>query len=103
MLWLGGEHWERVREHLPENNIPPNGNCSTHTANHYEVTLVQLSFEINMIEAKPANLIGDRAYDSYKLDEELRHNGIEMIAPHRSNRVKPKTQDDRRLRCYQRL
>jgi hypothetical protein len=41
-----------------------------------------------MIEAKPENLIGDRAYDSDPLDEQLRRDGIEMIAPHRSNRSK---------------
>ena len=75
---------------------------STHAANHHEVTLVQLSFEFYMIEAKPDNLIGDRAYDSDKLDEELREEGIEMIAPHRRNRVKAKTQDGRRLRRYER-
>ena len=34
-------------------------------------------------EAKLENLIGDRAYDSDPLDEELRRDGIEMIAPHR--------------------
>jgi hypothetical protein len=33
-----------------------------------------------MIEAKPENLIGDRPYDSDPLDEELRGDGIEMIA-----------------------
>ena len=27
-------------------------------------------------------MIGDRAYDSDALDEELRRDGIEMIAPH---------------------
>ena len=75
---------------------------STHAANHHEVTLVQLSFEFYMIEAKPENLIGDRAYDSDKLDEELKKDGIEMIAPHRSNRKKRKTQDGRRLRRHQR-
>src|SRR6516164_5121789 len=32
-----------------------------------------------MIEAKPENLIGDRAYDSDPLDAELRKDGIEMI------------------------
>jgi hypothetical protein len=48
-----------------------------------------------MIEAKPENLIGDRAYDSDPLDVELRRDGIEMIAPHRSNRSKPATQDGR--------
>ena len=71
---------------------------STPAANHHEVTLVQLSLEFHMIEAKPENLIGDRAYDSDTLDEELRQEGIEMISPHRRNRVKPRTQDGRRLR-----
>lgn len=75
---------------------------STHAANHHEVTLVQLSFEFYMIEAKPENLIGDKAYDSDKLDGQLREQGIEMIAPHKANRVKPATQDGRRLRRYQR-
>jgi hypothetical protein len=32
-----------------------------------------------LIEAKPENLIGDRAYDSDPLDAELRKDGIEMI------------------------
>jgi transposase len=45
---------------------------STHAANHHEVRLVQLCFDFYMIEAKPENLIGDRAYDSDPLDEELR-------------------------------
>ena len=73
---------------------------STHAANHHEVRLVQLCFDFYMIEAKPENLIGDRAYDSDPLDEELRNDGIEMIAPHRSNHSKPPTQDRRRLsRC----
>lgn len=75
---------------------------STHAANHHEVTLVQLSFDFYMIEAKPENLIGDRAYDSDPLDEELKKDGIEMISPHKVNRKRPKTQDGRRLRRYQR-
>jgi IS5 family transposase len=70
---------------------------STHAANHHEVRLVQLCFDFYMIEAKPENLIGDRAYDSDPLDVELRRDGIQMIAPHRSNRSKPATQDGRRL------
>jgi transposase len=75
---------------------------SAHAANHHEVRLVQLCFDFYMIEAKPENLIGDRAYDSDPLDEEMRKDGIEMIAPHRSNRCKPPTQDRRRLRRYMR-
>jgi transposase len=74
---------------------------STHAANHHEVTLVQLSFDFYMIEAKPENLIGDKAYDSDELDTSLKQQGVEMIAPHRSNR-KRKTQDGRRLRRYER-
>ena len=45
---------------------------STHAANHHEVRLVQLCFDFYMIEAKPENLIGDRAYDSDPLDHALR-------------------------------
>ena len=47
----------------------------------------------------PQNLVGDNAYDSDKLDAELRQYGIELVAPHRSNR-KNKTQDGGRLRRY---
>ncbi len=73
-------------------------------ANHYEVRLVQLCFDFYMIEAKPENLIGDRAYDSDPLDEELlKRTAFEMIAPHRFNRtLKPPTQDRRRLSRYKR-
>ena len=45
---------------------------------------------------------GDKAYDSDTLDRHLDEAyGIEMIAPHRSNRVYP-TQDGRPLRRYRR-
>lgn len=75
---------------------------TTHAANHHEVTLVQLTFDFYMIEAKPEILIGDKAYDSDPLDAQLREEGIELISPHKSNRKKPKTQDGRRLRRYER-
>lgn len=75
---------------------------STHAANHHEVTLVQLSFDFYMLEAKPEKLIGDRAYDSDELDKDLAQQGIEMIAPHRVNRRKRRTQDGRRLHRYER-
>lgn len=48
----------------------------------------------------PERLIGDRAYDSDPLDERLENQGIELIAPHRSNRTRPKSQDGRTLRRY---
>lgn len=74
----------------------------THAANHHEVTLVQLTFDFYMIEAKPEKLIGDKAYDSDRLDAELRAEGVELIAPHRVNRQMAKTQDGRSLRRYKR-
>ena len=45
----------------------------------------------------PDNLVGDKAYDSDPLDAEVKERGVEMIAPHRKNRTRPKTQDGRRL------
>lgn len=45
---------------------------TTHAAIHHEVTLVQLTFDFYTIEAKPEKLIGDKAYDSDDLDEELK-------------------------------
>ncbi len=74
----------------------------THAANHHEVTLVQLTFDFYMIEAKPEKLIGDKAYDSDDLDDELRKDGIDMISPHKANRKKEPTQDGRSLRRYSR-
>ena len=50
----------------------------------------------------PQRLIGDRAYDADGLDRALATLGVEMIAPHRRNRKRPKTQDGRPLRRYKR-
>ena len=74
---------------------------SVHAANHHETKLAQLSLDLCLC-GEPANLIGDKAYDSDPLDAELRERGVEMIAPHRRNRTRPKTQDGRRLRRYKR-
>jgi transposase len=54
------------------------------------------------VEELPQRLIGDRAYDSDPLDEQLAGLGVELIAPHKNNRRKPKTQDARKLRRYKR-
>jgi transposase len=51
-------------------------------------------------QEQPQRLIGDKAYDSDPLDQRLAENGVELIAPHKSNRKKAKTQDGRRLRRY---
>jgi len=48
-------------------------------------------------------MVGDRGYDSDPLDQRLREQqGVELIAPHRYNRIKPRTQDGRVLRRYRR-
>jgi transposase len=47
-------------------------------------------------------VIADRAYDSDPLRAQLAAQGIELIAPHRWNRRKPRTQDGRALRRYRR-
>jgi transposase len=73
----------------------------THAANHHEVLLVQLSCNFYMLEAKPEHLIGDRAYASDGLDDDLRQDGVNLIAPPRSTRTLT-TQDGRHLRRCQR-
>jgi transposase len=72
---------------------------STASASPHEVTLVGATLRELLIKEPPKRLIGDAAYDSDRLDAELAPIGIEMIAPHRSNR-KNHTQDGRPLRRY---
>jgi len=61
----------------------------------------RVSVDFYIIEAKPENLAGDKAYDSDALHEALKKKGVEMIPPQRSNRTL-ETQDGRRLRRYAR-
>ena len=75
---------------------------STASASPHEVTLVEEALAASFLDERPERLIGDRAYDSDPLDAALRERGIEMIAPHRRNRKKKKTQDGRKLRRYKR-
>lgn len=72
------------------------------SASPHEVTLVAPTLDSRFVAETPRRLIGDRAYDADPLDEALAELGIEMIAPHRRNRKKPKTQDGRPLRRYKR-
>jgi transposase len=73
------------------------------SASPAEVTLVEGTIaEVFHDTLAPDLLIGDKAYDSDPLDHTLRRQGITLIAPHRRNRVKPKTQDGRVLRRYRR-
>jgi transposase len=63
---------------------------------------VETTLEERFVDELPQRLIGDKAYDSDPLDERLAERGVEMIAPHKSNRRKKKTQDGRKLRRYKR-
>jgi transposase len=70
------------------------------SASPHEVSLVEATLASAFLKEKPEHLIADKAYDSDPLDESLLEQGIEMIAPHRKNRKKKKTQDGRKLRRY---
>jgi len=75
----------------------------TMSAGPHESQLVQGLFGFMLSINNPRRLIGDKAYDSDRLAEELAAKDVELIAPHRGNR-KPenKTQDGRPLRRYKR-
>src|ERR1035437_5432844 len=69
------------------------------SASPNESTLVEDTLRQRHVSALPERMIGDRAYDSDRLDERLRReHGIEMIAPNRRRRKR--TQDGRPLRRY---
>jgi hypothetical protein len=63
------------------------------SASPHESRLVAPTLDSRFIDALPQRLIGDRAYDADPLDAVLAKLGVEMIAPHRRNRKKPKTQE----------
>ena len=72
----------------------------TASAQPHEITLVQATIDETHTVGRVRRLIGDRAYDSDTLDTALLSEGIELIAPHKRNRKKIKTQDGRKLRRY---
>jgi len=69
------------------------------SASPHEVTLVAATLNERFVVEPPARLLGDRAYDSDRLDEALLEEGIELIAPNRGNR-RQRTQDGRPLRRW---
>ena len=76
---------------------------SVASASPHETQLVEATLQQRFLPEVPVKLIGDRAYDSERLDQQLRDRyGIELIAPHNIGRVNPPTQDGRPLRRYRR-
>jgi transposase len=70
-----------------------------------ETTLKQVAVPRNgrgRPKQKPRRVIYDRAADSDPLRKRLKRRGIDLICPHRRNRVSPRTQDGRKLRRYRR-
>ena len=50
----------------------------------HEVTLVEATFDDCVLNELPEKVIGDKAYDSDKLDETLlEERGVELITPHK--------------------
>lgn len=76
----------------------------TEGASPAEVTLATRTVQERFLAEPPERLIGDKAYDSDRLDEEmLQAYGVELIAPHRRGRLPERvTQDGRCLRRYRR-
>ena len=73
------------------------------SASPHEVKLVEATIESSFVAQSPERLIGDKAYDSDGLNQHLKQSrGTEMIAPHKGDRKKPRTQDGRKLRRYKR-
>ena len=62
------------------------------SASPHEVTLVEATLDNRLVTGNPEKLIGDKAYDSDPLDKRLlNERNIDLIAPHKRNRKKPKT------------
>jgi transposase len=71
------------------------------SAQPHEIKLVEQTLDACFLEHLPEKVIGDKAYDSDKLDQKLANErGVDLIAPHKSNRKQPATQDGRILRRY---
>ena len=72
------------------------------SASPHESKLVEKTLDSRFVRDHIGRLIGDKAYDSDRLDARLLKRGTRMIAPHTRSRVKPASQDGRELRRYKR-
>jgi len=75
--------------------------CGIAGGQRHEAPLVVGTLEQRFIEELPERLIGDRQYDSNKLDAQMNELGIDMIAPNLVTRS-DQNQDLRKLRRYKR-
>ncbi len=70
------------------------------SASPHEVLLIEPLLANRGIRRCPKKLIYDKAADSDPLRSRFLKRGIDLIAPHKCNRVKPPTQDGRKIRRY---
>lgn len=72
------------------------------SASEAEVNLIEPLIDQAVTPEVPRRLIYDAAADSDPLRQRLAERGIELVCPHRRNRVRPPTQDGRKLRRHRR-
>lgn len=72
------------------------------SASEAEVNLVEPLLDSAATACVPSKLIYDKAADCDWLRDSLSDRGVDLISPHRKNRVRPKRQDGRKLRRYRR-
>ena len=64
------------------------------SAQPHKIKLLDQTLDACFLEHVPEKVIGDKAYDSDKLDQKLAdERGVDLIAPHKGNRKKTATQD----------
>lgn len=80
------------------------------SASPHEATLIESTLQRVAVpragrgrpRKNPRRLVYDKAADSDPLRKRLKRRGIDLICPHKTNRIKPATQDGRKLRRYKR-
>jgi hypothetical protein len=112
---LTDAQWEKIRRSVPccRRDVHPGAGAATgersQSSRRYSVDFAQRcslagphgkGTKWAVVVAR--RVIADRAYDSDPLRARLAARGIELIAPHRWNRSKPRQQDGRALRRYRR-
>ena len=78
---------------------------ATDAANVPETVLVVVAvgdIPASVLVPDDTPVVADRAYDSDPLRADLAARGFRLLAPHRRNRVRPPTNDGRRMRRYRR-
>jgi transposase len=72
------------------------------SASQAEATLIEPLLDAATTPFVPNKLIYDKAADCDALRDRLAERNVDLISPHRKNRVRRKKQDGRKLRRYRR-